>query len=94
MPLGHISNTSAEGKAILTLVTTVTKAEQLAAVVVLGAAPDAPTVFPEHPHVEVRIAVVFEVEGASPAQAARAGKRLPAAGQGCVARDRDLDRDP
>ena len=54
----------------------------------------AATVFPEHPHVEGRVAVELEVEGAPLAQAARAGERLPTAGQSYVARDGDLDRDP
>ena len=70
----------AEGGPAVTLVAAVAKAEHLIAVVVLGAAPDAPTIFSEHPHIEGRVVVVFEVEGAPPAQAARAGKRLPAAG--------------
>ena len=34
------------------------------------------------------------MEGAPPAQAMRAGERLPTAGQSYVARDGDLDRDP
>ena len=84
----------AEGKSTFTLVTTVAKAKHLAAVVVLRAASDAATIFPEYPHVEGRVAVVLEVEGAPLAQAACVGKRLPAVGQGCVAHDRDLDRDP
>ena len=84
----------AENKPAFALVTAVAEAEHLTTVVVLRAAPDAATIFPEHPHIEGRIAIVLEVEGAPPAQAARAGKRLPAAGQGCVARDGDLDRDP
>ena len=60
------------------LVTTIAKAEQLVAVVHLGAAPGAATIFPKHPHVEGCITVVPEMEGAPPAQAARVGKRLPA----------------
>ena len=84
----------AKDKPAFTLVAAVAEAEHLTIVVVLRAAPDTATIFPEHPHVEGRIAIVLGVEGAPPAQAASAGKRLPAAGQGCVARDGDLDRDP
>ena len=62
------------------LVTTITKAEHLVAVVVLGAAPDTATIFPEHPHEEGRVAIVLEAEGTPPAQPARTGERLPAAG--------------
>ena len=51
-------------------------------VLVLGAAPCAATIFPKHPHVEGGIAVKLEVQGAPTAQATRAGKRLPTAGQG------------
>ena len=68
--------------------------EHLLAVVRLGAAPGAATVFPKHPHVEGRAAIELEVEGAPPAQAMRAGERLPAMGQSYVSRDEDLNRDP
>ena len=84
----------AEGTPAFTLVATVADTKHLTAVVVLRAAPDAAAIFPEHPHIEGRVAIVLEVEGSPPAQATRAGKRLPAAGQGCVARNKDLDRDP
>ena len=63
------------------LVTTVIKAEHIVAVVVLRAAPDAATIFPKYPHEKGRFAVVLEVEGAPPAQPARAGECLPASGQ-------------
>ena len=82
-----------KGGFALILVTTVAKAEHLLAVVHLGAAPGAATIFPKHPYVEGRITVVHEMEGAPPAQAARAGERLPTAGQSYVARGGDLDRD-
>ena len=85
---------AAEGRLALILVTTVTKAEHLLIVVRLGAAPGAATIFPKHPHIEGRSTIVPEVEGAPPAQAARAGERLPAAGQGYVARGGSLDRNP
>ena len=64
------------------------------AVVVFRVAPYTETIFPKHPHVEGGVAIELEVEGAPPAQAARAGERLPTAGQSYVARDGDLDRDP
>ena len=83
-----------KGGFALILVSTIAKAEHLLAVVHLRAAPGAATIFPKHPHIEGLSTIVLEVDGAPPAQAARAGKRLPATGQGCVARDRDLDRDP
>ena len=67
-----------KGRFALVLITTIAKAEHLLAVVDLGAAPGAATIFPKHPHVEGRITVVLEMEGAPPAQATRAGKRLPA----------------
>ena len=51
------------------------------------------TIFPKHPHEKGRSTIVLEVEGAPPAQAARAGKCLPAAGQGHVPGDGDLHRD-
>ena len=62
----------------------------MAAFVVFGAAPSTATVFPEHPHVEGVVAIELEVQGASPAQAARTGKRLPAAGQSRIPGDADL----
>ena len=83
----------AEGRLALILVMAVAKAKHLLVVVRLGAAPGAATIFPKHPHVEGRVAVLLEMEGAPPTQAARTGKRLPAVGQGYVARDRDLNRD-
>ena len=61
-----------------------------AAVIVLGAASGTAAVFPEHPHVGGGITVKLEVEGAPPAQATRAGKCLPAAGQGRLLGDKDL----
>ena len=83
-----------KGGFALILVTTIAKADHLVAIVVLGAAPGAATVFSEHPHIEGRSTVILEVERAPPAQAARAGERLPAAGQGYVARGGSLDRNP
>ena len=61
-----------------------------AAVIVLGAASSMMVVFPEHPHVEGGVAVELEVQSASSAQAARAGKCLPATGQGCLPGGGDL----
>ena len=84
----------AKGKPAFTLVAAVAKAEHLTAIVVLRAAPDAATIFPEHPQVEGHPTIILEMEGAPPAQAACAGERLPAAGQGYVARGGSLDRDP
>ena len=81
------------GGLALALVAAVAEAEHLLAVVHLGAASGATTVFPEHPHEEGPVTVELEVEGAPLAQAARAGERLPTAGQSYVARDGDLDRD-
>ena len=66
----------------------------MAAVVVLRATPSAATIFPEHAHVEGGIAVELEVQGAPPDQTARAGKRLPAAGQGQAPGRGDLQRSP
>lgn len=83
-----------KGGFALVLITTIAKAEHLLTVVNLGAAPDTATIFPKHPHVEGRITVILEMEGAPHAQAARRGKRLPATGQGYVACYGDLDRDP
>ena len=71
----------AEDKPAFALVMAVAEAEHLTVVVVLRAAPDAAAIFPEHPHIEGRVAIVLEVEGAPPAQAASTGKRLPAIGQ-------------
>ena len=73
--------------------TAITEIEHLLAVVRLGVAPGAGTIFPKHPHVEGHITVILEVEGAPPAQAARAGERLPTMGQSYVARGRDFNRD-
>ena len=56
----------AEDKPAFTLVAAVPEAEHLTTVVVLRAAPDAATIFPEHPHIEGRVAIVLEVEGAPP----------------------------
>ena len=78
-----------KGGFALLLIMTVTKAEHLLTIVDLGAAPDAATVFPKHPHVEGRVTVILEMEGAPPAQATRAGKRTPTAGQ--IARGGDFD---
>ena len=61
-------------------------------IVVLRAAPSAATIFLEHPHVEGGIAVELEVQGAPPVQTTRAGKRLPAAGQGQAPGCRDLQQ--
>ena len=85
---------TAEGRLALILVATITKAEHLLTVVRLGAAPGAATIFPKHPHIEGRSTIILEVEGAPPAQAARAGECLPAASQGYVARGGSFDRDP
>lgn len=82
------------GGFVLILVPTITEAEHLLAIVHLGAASGAAAVFPKHPHEEGRIAVKLEVEGALPAQAARAGEHLLTAGQSDVACDGDLKRDP
>ena len=49
------------------IIPTIAKAEHLLAVVHLGAASGAMTVFPEHPHEEARVNVELEVEGAPPA---------------------------
>ena len=54
---------AAEGRLALILVAIITKAEHLLTVVRLGAAPDAATIFPKHPHIEGRSAIVLEVEG-------------------------------
>ena len=85
-----VAGQGAVGGFTLLLTTTIAKAEHLLAVVHLGAAPGAATIFPKHPHIEGRITIVLELEGA---QAARAGERLPTAGQSYVAHDGDLDRD-
>ena len=85
---------AAEARLALVLIATINKAERLLAVVRLGAAPGAATIFPEHPHIEGRFTIVPEVEGAPPAQAARAGERVLATGQGYVAHGGILDRNP
>ena len=54
---------------------TIAEVGRLATVVVFGAA-----IFSKHPHVEGGVSIELEVKGAPPIQAARAGKRLPAAG--------------
>ena len=71
---------TAEGRLALILATTVTKAEHLLTIVRLGAAPGAATIFPKHPHVEGRITVIIEMEGAPLAQAAHGGECLPTTG--------------
>ena len=71
---------AAGGKVALFLVMTVAKANRSVTLAVFRAAPGAATIFLKHPHKEGRDPVVFEVEGAPPAQAAHAGKRQPAAG--------------
>ena len=63
----------AKDKPAFTLVAAVAKAKHLTTIVFLRAAPDAATIFPKHPHIEGRSAIVLEVEGAPPAKAARAG---------------------
>ena len=83
-----------KGRLALILVATVPETEHLLTIVRLGAAPGAATIFLKHPHIKGRSTIVLEVEGAPPAQAARAGERLPAAGQSYVARGGSLDRDP
>ena len=84
----------AKGKLTLSVSTAVIKAKLIAVLVVFGEAPCAAAIFPKHPHVEGRDAVVLEVEGAPPAQATRAGKRLPATGQGHVPGGGNFDPDP
>ena len=73
-----------KGGFALIFITTIAKAEHLLAVVHLGAAPGAATIFPKHPLIEGRITVVPEMEGAPPAQAARGGECLPTVGQSYV----------
>ena len=82
-----------EGRPTVTLISAIAKAEHLV-VVVLGAAPDAATIFPKYPHKEGRVAVILEVEGTPPAQSTRVGERLPTASQECVAYGGDLDCNP
>ena len=74
--------------------TPVVKATPIVVVAILGAAPRAAAVFPEHPHEEWREAIVLEVESAPPAPASGAGERLPNVGQGHVACESDLEPDP
>ena len=83
-----------KGRFALILITTIAKAEHLLAVVDLGAAPGAATIFPKHPHVEGRVTVILEMEGAPPAQASHAGECPPTTGQSYVARDGDLNHNP
>ena len=66
----------------------------MAAIIILRATPSAATIFLEHPHIEGGIAVELEVQGAPPDQTTRAGKRLPAAGQGQAPGRGDLQRSP
>ena len=65
-----------------------------AAVVALGAAPRAVTIFRKHPHIEGGVAVELEVQGAPVAQATCTGKRLPTAGQGQIPGRGDLQGNP
>ena len=58
---------------------------------ILGAAPCAAAVHPEHPHKKGREAIVLKVEGAPPTQDSCTGERPPTSGQGHVACSRDLD---
>ena len=83
-----------KGGFALILVTTIAEAKHLLVVVDLGAAPGAATIFPKHPHVDGGVAVELEVQGAPATQASRAGKRLPAAGQGQAPGREDLQRSP
>ena len=71
-------------------ISAIAEAKQLVAVIVFGAAPNAAAIFSEHPHVEGGVAVELEMQDAPPAQAARAGKRLPVVGQGHTPGDGDL----
>nr|XP_020159471.1 uncharacterized protein DKFZp434B061-like [Aegilops tauschii subsp. strangulata] len=84
----------AKGKLTLSIVAAVVKAKLIVAAAVFGAASCTTAVFPEDPHVESREAIVHEVEGAPPAQAAWAGERLPAAGQGHLPGGSDFDPNP
>ena len=54
----------AEGDPAFTLVAAVAEAGHLTTVVVLRATPEGTAIFPEHPHIEGRVAIVLEVEGA------------------------------
>ena len=56
-----IARRGVAGGFVLLLVPTIAKAEHLLAVVHLGAASGATTIFPEHPHEEDRVAVELEV---------------------------------
>ena len=71
-------------------ISTIVEAGHPAAVIVFGAAPNMAAVFSERPHVEGGITVELEMQGAPPAQATRAGKHLPTAGQGHIPDDGDL----
>ena len=84
----------AKGKLTLVVVAAIAKGKLIVVVVVFREAPRTAAVFPEHPHIEGRKAVVPEVEGAPPTQAPHTGKRLPTAGPGHVACGGDLDPNP
>ena len=71
-------------------ISTIAKAGHPVTIIIFGAAPNAVAIFSEHPHVEGGVAIEIEMQGAPPAQATRAGKRLPAAGQSHVPSDGDL----
>ena len=76
------------------LVTAVAKAEHLVTIIIFREAPNVAAIFSEHPHVEGGITVKLEVQGAPTAQATRAGKRLPTAGQGQAPDRGDLQSSP
>ena len=71
-------------------ISAIAEAEHPVAVIIFGVAPNAAAIFPEHPHIEGGVTVKLEMHGAPPAQATRAGKHLPAAGQSDGPGDGDL----
>ena len=69
-----------KGKLTLVVITAVSKGKLIVVAAVFRAAPRTAPIFPEHPHIEGHVAVILEVKGAPPAQAACAGERLPTMG--------------
>ena len=66
----------------LALIAAIAETEHLLTIIRHEAAPGAATIFPKHPHVEGGIVVELGVQSAPPDHTTRAGKRLPAGGQG------------
>ena len=78
----------------LVFTATVTEDERATVVFTFGAAPGVAAITSKRSHEEGSVAIELKVESASTAKTARAGERLPAAGQRHVPGDRNLHRHP